>query len=118
MPPTTAPAPTLTREELISICEAAIVPYEKWHNRDSPHSQERVGVCWALLRAGCEFRILTHPAHQGDGCVTDADTIWLEITHATFMSIECGRDEEPWEDETFYLPTRKRLADRAGRDWY
>ncbi len=26
---------TFTREELISLCESAVVPYQNWNNRDS-----------------------------------------------------------------------------------
>lgn len=105
-----------TREELVAICEAAIVPKERWSDRDTPHSIERVGVCWAFLKAGCDFRIRTKPQSPSDGCVTDTDTIWLDVTHPDFISIECG--EGDGETETFYLPTRQRLAERAGRDWY
>lgn len=32
----------ITREELIEICEASIVPYTEWNNRDSYVSQLNV----------------------------------------------------------------------------
>jgi hypothetical protein len=102
-----------SREELISICEQAIVPETEWRNRDTPHSQERVGICWALLKAGCEFEIASH----GGQCSTDERTIWLTVKHMTFASFEYGRYGND-EYEIFYLPTPERLKQREGRDWY
>jgi len=55
-----------TREELIALCEAALVPESEWRNRDSAGAQRQIGEAWALLRAGCPYRILPG---------TDDDTI-------------------------------------------
>lgn len=98
-----------TREELIAICEAAIVPMEHWSNRDSSSAQEQVGQAWALLRAGAPFTLRTHdPA-------TDERTIWVDIERKGFCYFEV---DGPLEMDLFYLPTRARLEDRSGRDWY
>lgn len=104
-----------TREELISICEAAIVPVEKWSNRDTPLAQEKVGIAWLLLKAGCRFEVTTEASGGGPHCVTDDYTIWLYISAPTFGTFESGSADE---DRRFYLPTRKQLAERQGRDWY
>jgi hypothetical protein len=104
-----------TREELIAICEAAVVPVQEWRNRDTPDAQSKLGTCWAMLRAGCEFHVITKPTFPGDGCVADARTIWLEVLQPDFCTFEEG-SAPAWEH--YYLPTRARLAERAGRDWY
>jgi hypothetical protein len=100
----------MTREELIYICESAIVHVAWWRNRDTPRSQSQIGECWALLKAECNYRILT------DGDVkTDERTIWIEIEHPVFGTFDlAGRMEK----STFYLPTKQRLAASSGSDWY
>lgn len=105
-----------TREELIAICERAIVPEAKWMNRDSPNAQQEVGRAWAFLKAGCSFRVCAAVNGRPGNCETDERTIWIEIDHRTFCSFEYGGGHV--ETETFYLPTPGRLQDRAGRDWY
>jgi hypothetical protein len=99
-----------TREELIAICEKAIVPEKHWLDRDSYSSQKQVGECWALLKAGCKFKILT----EGN-LITDDQTIWVETEADGFEAFEYGGTEYR-ERETHYLPTEKRLK-RKG-DWY
>lgn len=113
-PPPAVAAEDYTRETLIALCEAAVVPVEKWHNRDSAGAQRGVGEAWVLLRAGAEFTVLNRGS-----LVTDEDTVWIEIVWPGFQAFEFGRAErEHWEDSTFYLPTAARLARSDGRDWY
>ncbi len=101
-----------TRVELIAICQRAIVQQENWDNRDSAGAQRQVGEAWALLRAGCAFEIC-HTA--GDTCVTDEETVWIEITFNGFGSFEGGDADT----ETYYLPTPARLSrQKWGEDWY
>lgn len=114
-------AKSYTREELIALCEAALVPEERWHDRDSHSAQVQVGECWALLRAGCDFKVIT----RRDGCdkvVTDAKTVWLYTYARGFNWHECWSDENDRDDfrtaELHYLPTAKRLREAAGGDWY
>lgn len=108
-----------TREELIAICERAVVSLADWGDRDSPEAQEGVGTAWVMLRAGCPFTILTG---TGPGCHTDKNTIWLEIRWPRFNNFEYGETEEKdangWPSETIYLPTPQRLENVAGKDWY
>lgn len=104
-----------SRENLIAICEAAVVPVEKWRNRDSPGAQEALGLCWVMLKAGCEFHV--HPPQpEKRGCHTDARTIWLTIEWPTFNTFEYGGGNET--NDTFYIPTPARLREAEGRDWY
>lgn len=104
-----------SRENLIAICEAAVVLVDKWSNRDTPEAQEKLGLAWVLLKAGCEFHV--HPVRPGVlGCHTDENTIWLTIDWPSFATFEYGGRSH--NDETFYLPTPKRLRERAGGDWY
>lgn len=102
-----------SRENLIRICEAAVVSVNEWRNRDSPSSQEKVGLCWAMLRAGCDFKVTTEGS---GGCVTNDKTIWLEMDWPSFNTFEYGHGEYHRE-ETFYLPTPERLRVSSG-DWY
>lgn len=104
-----------SRENLIAICEAAVVPVKKWRNRDSPGAQEKPGLCWVMLKAGCEFHV--HPPQpEKRGCHTNARTIWLTIEWPTFGTFEYGGGNET--NETFYIPTPARLREAEGRDWY
>ena len=115
------PKTRYTREELIDICERAIVPEEKWRNRDSEKAHVQVGECWALLRAGCEFEVLYCP---GGSTSTDHETIWLRTYSQGFNYFEGGwslDDEDPRDylrKELHYLPTPKRLDQANGGDWY
>lgn len=104
-------APEYTREELISLCERGVVPCEKWSNRDTADAQRQLGEALALLRAGCAFR---DRGRSGTYCVTDERTVWVDITFDGFNHFDWGGLPDK---ETFYIPTAKRLADSAGRDW-
>ena len=95
-----------TREALIALCDAGILPETQWSNRDTARAQTGLGECRALLMAGCAFEI-----DQED---TDDHFIWIWITVKGFDYFEYGRMSR----ETFYLPTRSWLAETAGRDWY
>lgn len=108
----TWPEQAYDREELIALCVAAVVPQDKWCDRDSSSAQQKIGAAWALLSAGCDFEIL-RGKHRMD---TDDQTIWIEITFRGFNDFEYG--EDPSYTETLYLPTRKRLTLNEGRDWY
>ena len=99
-----------SREDLIAICERASVPQERWRDRDSSGAQLQIGQAYALLKAGCEFRVL-----RGGTLNSDARTWWLEITWRGFAYFDWGGPEET---ETFYLPTAALLAEVDGRDWY
>lgn len=99
-----------TREELVAICERAVVPVGKWRNRDSSSAQEGVGRVWALLKAGAEFSILDRGR-----LATDERTIWIEVDWPGFAHFEYGGHDE---SDTFYLPTPARLDAANGGDWY
>ena len=97
------------REDLIKICEQAFVNTDLWNDRDSYYSQCKLGECYALLKDGCDFKILTR-----GNLKTDKDTIWLEIEATGFEWFEGGN----MEIGTYYLPTQKRLDEADGGDWY
>lgn len=112
--------------ELIKICEAAVVSQNKWEDRDSAAAQIQVGKCLALLRAGCKFEVKTKEnSKPKDSCVSDDHTIWLEFWVKDFKWFDLlDQDEETYpdgcqdSDYTFYLPTKKRLNETKGGDWY
>jgi len=104
-----------SRGNLVAICEAAVVAVDKWRNRDSPSAHEKLGLAWVMLKSGCQFHV--HPPKAGEsGCYTDDHTIWLTIEWPSFSTFEYGGGSE--NDETFYIPTPKRLRESVGRDWY
>lgn len=98
-----------TREDLLKICEQAFVNTDLWHDRDSHYAQCKLGECYALLKDGCEFKVLTR-----GNLKTNKDTIWLEIKSTGFEWFEGGN----MKIETYYLPTQKRLDEVNGEDWY
>jgi hypothetical protein len=100
------------REQLIALCERAVVPVENWRNRDSSDAQKQVGEALMLLRAGAEYVEATSP-EQAD------DTIWIYIYYPGFTAFEYGSaDRANWERELFYIPTAARLDRANGKDWY
>lgn len=109
----------MTREELISICEKSFVDESKWLNRDSAYSQTRLGEAYALLKCGCDFRVITNDnaTETEKECLNlnDKNTIWIEISFCGFSTCDGSDDKEM---ETFYLPTLKRLEEVNGNDWY
>lgn len=110
---------TYDRETLIGICEKAFVLQDKWGDRDSSSAQRKLGECYALLRAGCKFEILTADNDgKKHGMVTDERTIWLEITFKGFRHFDWCDEDDCLDRETFYLPTAARLDNVNGGDWY
>ena len=97
----------MTREELVAICEAAIVPESKRDNSDSAAALKQLGICLVLLKAGCEF----HERVEGR-------TIWVHVYAKGFEAFEYGNNPKSYDSDTFYLPTRERLDRAAGGDWY
>lgn len=107
---------TLTREALIALCHTAVVPQERWHDRDSSSAQKQIGEACALLGAGCRFRVrFPAPGTGANACVTNDKTIWIDITSHGFDWFESGDSDDT---DTYYIPTPERLARAAGRDWY
>jgi len=107
-----------SREELIGLLAQSFVPEEKWRNRDSAGAQRQVGECLALLKAGCDFEVLT-----AGNLITDDKTIWVEIWFKGFQYFEgCYEDEDSErnkkQSDTFYLPTAEHLEKAEGSDWY
>ena len=99
----------MEREELVRICEAAVVDHQQWGDRDTASAQKGVGKAWAYLKAGCPFQVLTTGS-----LVTNERTIWLEIIYDGFSTFE-GDGKESC---TVYLPTWARLKETEGHDWY
>lgn len=98
-----------SREELISLCERAIVPQEHWGNRDSGIAHLNIGQAWALLKANCEFEITE----------VTSSTILIEIVYEGFNAFEYGADDpDNMCIENFYIPTQARLEAHKGSDWY
>lgn len=107
-----------TREDLIKICEQAFVPENKWHDRDSESSQRKLGECYVLLKAGCDFKVTYED--EDSMCVTDENTIWLYVYSKGFCWFEDFGEDRDYSKEKhhYYLPTQKRLDEVNGGDWY
>lgn len=133
-----------TREQLINICERAVVPHQKWHDRDSYISQKNIQSVYKGLTAGLDFKIITKeddPEYH-----SDEQIILIKFTAPIdFDKLEKGkelkiseredyfRDCDPdYETEMFngdgidfhsdwtrtYMPSKKRLDEANGSDWY
>jgi hypothetical protein len=102
-----------SREQLVDLCERAVVPMSRWYNRDSSRAQSQIGEAWVLLRAGAPFYVI----RQGH-LATDERTIWVLVEWKGFSAFELGLEEGGMDDATFYIPTEERLASAAGGDWY
>lgn len=134
----------MEREELIKICEDAVVHHTKWEDRDSYLAQREIQSIHKGLTAGLEFKIITKeddPNYHSDEHTLIIkffkpilDTIEnvpeLEISSREDYFKDCDPD---YESEMFggggidfdsdytqgYMPTRKRLENvGVGNDWY
>lgn len=94
------------RDALLELCERAFVPQSDWANRDSSSAQRQLGEAYALIKAGCDVTVydLKH------------DSWWVAIAFEGFDAFEYGREHTT--TESFYIPTRGRLDQAAGKDWY
>ncbi|MBB3752515.1 hypothetical protein FHT44_005027 [Mycolicibacterium sp. BK634] len=111
MPTKQVKSEEISRETLIELCRDGVVPQKNWYNRDSARAQRQLGEALALLSAGCHYEIL----HDPDGLNTNDQTIWIMIECEGFAYHDWGGD---LDRETYYIPTRERLNDNAGGDWY
>ncbi len=99
---------TYAREDLIAICERAIVPFARWsgRNRDTADAQRQLGECWALLKAGCPFRI---EAYAQAGMIL----VYIDFPE----EVGAKPQKEQLKYQRYYLPTVGRLETMAGLDW-
>ena len=125
-----------TRKRLIRICQDGVVNHKKWNNRDSFNAQQMINSIYEGLTAEFDFKI------DKD---TDEDTIWINFINIDLDKLcDCKsleicdiddyfRDCDPkHETEMFegeginfesnwcngFMPTRKRLNNCKGEDWY
>jgi len=126
-----------TKEELISLCERAVVPCEEWQDRDSAIAQSNVYDIYERLVCDIPYTLRV-----------EESTIWIDFEkpdeeglkrlHSPHMvlnieSVEDYREkvDPEYEDEMFepypisyeeqdsgYLPTEKRLSEGNSEDWY
>jgi len=128
-----------TREELVQICKDAVVPCEKWDDRDSYMAQLSISHIHALLMAGAKFVVEKDKGFP--------DTLHVKFRNLTQeqkekfkehqLEIDSRKDyftkmDPEYETEMFdgigidvesdylrsYMPTRKRLDEKKGNDWY
>ena len=125
-----------TREELIDLCRDAVVHHTGWGNRDSYSSQVNIQEAYRALTAGWDFEIdpdtddrtvwvLLTPV---SGIDTVRDGEWLSISSLDEYFQDCDPEYETemfdcyrrYLDGPFtaYIPTRERLDQSAGGDWY
>lgn len=122
----------MNRDDLISICERSIVPWEEWNDRDSFVSQLNVNECYGLLSAGADFDVLI----EGDTISVKFKNLTKEIIEKSWSfnlpydDVELYQEANPdfqmfeyyatveidAKETSCYLPTEERL--RKGGDWY
>lgn len=129
---------TYSREELISICEAAVVHCTDWCNRDSFGAQNQLNDIYEGLTAGFEYEITEVDKING--------TIWINFISLPgvyprncqyldtcsledyFETCDPERETEMFNNSGIdwgstgwkggYLPTREKLIIFEGDDWY
>jgi len=125
----------LSREDLIEICEDAVVSCSEWHDRDSYGAQYQLNEIHGLLKFGAKYTYSTQD-----------DTIWVTFKNLNnvnpldipmyldiddrddFFNTEDNADHEmldasgAWhidENSAYgFLPTKERLLEVDGSDWY
>ena len=136
-----------TRDELIKICEDAVVHHTKWYDRDSYLAQQSICSIYEGLTAGLEFKVVTKkddPDYHSDNNIliiefiqpinldkiykygkelniSDIDDYWIDCDpkHESEMFSNDGEGIDWKSDYTqSYMPTRKRLNKVDGEDWY
>lgn len=135
----------MTREQLIKICQDAVVHHTKWTNRDSYLAQKRIQSTYLGLTAGLNFRVVTKEIYPD--YYSDENTLIIEFLqpidldklkngkHLKISSREdyfrdCDPNHESemfdgeginfYSDDTItYMPTVERLNKcGVGNDWY
>ena len=91
----------MDREDLIRLCEDAVVPNNRWASADTYYAQAQLASLWLFLKAGCKFKL----DEEENG------TVWVVVTF-----YQPGTKLHITSD--YYLPTRKRLNSANGKDWY
>lgn len=127
----------MERKKLIQICKDAVVHYTKWNDRDSYSAQVNIQSIYKGLTAGLNYTI------EPD---TDERTIWIsfnqpidfeKLKDGEYLEISSRDDyftdlDPEYETEMFdgngidfysnytgsYMPTRKKLDECNGGDWY
>jgi len=134
-----------SREELIKLCEDAVVHHTKWQDRDTYSAQKGVQSIYKGLTAGLDYLIVTK--EDDNDYHSDEDTLIIEfIQPIDFDKLEKGlelkissredyfKDCDPnYDSEMFdsdginfyndwcstYMPTRKKINEVGiGNDWY
>ena len=124
------------KKELIELCERAVVPCERWNNRDSASSQNGLYEIYIRLNADIPYTYT----------IENERTIWISFEKPTKEQEEnmyrynlCVDTVDDYrervsndpDDEMFYpgyypfnepfstyMPTKKRLDEASGEDWY
>jgi len=109
-----------TRDELIDICERAIIPQKLWEQAQTEKVQKDIGRCWQLLKCRCDYQII--------GILTEG-LIGIHFFVHSQEWFEHGDNPEDTSEYTgfsfdsdkndlgFHLPTPDRLEKFIGKDW-
>jgi hypothetical protein len=122
----------MNKDDLIQLCIDSYVPFTSWSNRDSYSAQQNVKNIYQLLKAGAPYTF----SIEGDTIQIEFSNVYqfFDVIETISFNIDSREDylEENPDDEMFdgssiydcgdafygYLPTRKRLDNSHGGDWY
>ena len=129
----------MTREDLIKLCEDAVVPCSKWDNRDSYSAQVNIQDAYKGLTGGVPYKydieygcficiVFEEPTREQRKAFKhlEIDSLedyidWYEEQYGEDSRYEMF-DSHPmnWKDDylSVYIPTRERLIEANGNDWY
>ena len=133
----------MDREELIELCKDAVVHHSKWCDRDSYSAQRGIQSIYRGLTAGLEFQILTKdvsPDYYSNNKTIIIEFIqpidFKKLDNGEYLEISSIEEYFEYNDsdscEMFegdginfhsnftctYMPTRERLINSDGSDWY
>ena len=129
----------MTREDLIKLCEDAVVPCSKWDNRDSYSAQVNIQDAYKGLTGGVPYKYTI----EDYGIISIAFEQPTKEQRKAFKHLEIDSLEDyiDWHEEQYgkdsryemfdshpvnwkenylsaYIPTRERLIEANGNDWY
>ena len=125
------------REELIELCRNSIVPCSKWNDRDSCSAQQNIQNIYEGLTGGVEYTYnieceTIYIDFEPATTVQKANMLYINVDsredYCEWYLSEYGEDfsgemfEGRWidwdENNHGYLPTKEKLEEADGEDWY
>lgn len=104
--------PENVRDKLIARCEESLVAMEVWRSRNSSSAMRNVGALWALLKAGCPFKLINPRGYHGE---EPGQVFFIRVYFRGNDLYETrGRVVD---SELYYLPSKEKIQHMPENDW-